>query len=104
MPKGDLGRDWNWTPSIFMPRWASRITLEITGIRVERVQDITEEDAIKEGATDYTILSGVEAATQTHLQWPQREFSILWDSIYSAKGLGWEKNPFVWVVEFRRVT
>jgi len=80
-----------WRPSIHMPRWASRITLEITGIRVERLQDITEEDAKKEGVTitEYYAMS----------RHPHRSaFIDLWDSIYS----NWDANPWVWVVEFRR--
>jgi len=91
-----------WKPSIHMPRWASRINLEITDIRVERVQDITKEDALAEGvypneqapSTFDKVYSG---DMPTHL------FGGLWDSIYAAKGLGWDKNPWVWVVEFKRI-
>lgn len=78
-----------------MPRWASRITLEITDIRVERVQDIHEEDAIAEGIDPRKLsyLSGERAVTK---------FSVLWNSIYAADGLGWDVNPWVWVVTFKR--
>lgn len=80
-----------WRPSIYMPRWASRIDLEITGIRVERLQDITEDDAKMEGVEPYDPDNGLYVAG----------FYELWESI---NGTGsWDKNPWVWVVEFRRV-
>ena len=80
-----------WKPSIHMPRWASRITLEITDIRVERVQEITEEEAISEGFFPDDGVSEVYC------------FSEAWDSLYAKKGLGWNDNPWVWVITFRRV-
>ncbi len=85
-----------WHPSIHMPRWASRITLEITDVHVERVQDIHEEDAIAEGIDPRKLsyLSGERAVTK---------FSVLWNSIYAANGLGWDVNPWVWVVTFKRM-
>lgn len=89
-----------WRPSIHMPRWASRITLEITGVRVERLQEISEADAKAEGV----IPTGRRA---TH-KWcngedvsHRRQFADLWDSLH-GKG-AWEQNPWVWVVEFRRL-
>lgn len=81
-------------PSIFMPRWASRVALEITNIRVEQVQDITDSDAIQEGV-DRTNTSIPGYAVQ--------RFKALWDSINKKRGYGWDKNPWVWGVEFRRV-
>jgi hypothetical protein len=100
MPKGDLGRDWNWTPSIHMPRWASRITLEVTGVRVARVQDISEEDAEKEGV----ILSGRWNANETEYGPTYRVgYSVLWDKLNAKRGFTWDSNPWVWAVEFRRV-
>jgi hypothetical protein len=86
-------------PSIHMPRWASRITLEITGVRAERVQDISEEDAISEGV-DCVVHSGIRTNTSTHVD----QFFTLWDSINSKRGYSWASNPWVWVVEFKRVT
>jgi len=79
-------------PSIHMPRWASRITLEITNVRVERLHEITEEDAEKEGVsfTQYT-----NANARLH-------FMELWDSIYGNK-YPRSSNPWVWVIEFRKV-
>ena len=85
----------SWRPSIHMPRWASRITLEITGIRVERVQDISEDDAIAEGVVD--PLFG------TYGRNPNTLFRDAWNACYAARGLGWDVNPWVWVVEFKKV-
>jgi len=82
-----------WKPSIHMPRWASRITLEVVNVRVERVQDITDADAIAEGVK----LPGV-----TQYEGRARDaFKALWDSINAKRGYGWDVNPRVRVVEFR---
>ena len=110
-----------WKPSIHMPRRASRITLEITGIRVERLQDISEEDAVAEGVpedmTYVPIQIGHEATEalkdggHTHFlermvnppitqDWRQGFFR-LWESINGKKSL--DANPWVWVVEFKKV-
>ncbi|VWD01389.1 hypothetical protein BLA17378_05261 [Burkholderia aenigmatica] len=84
-----------WSPSIHMPRWASRITLAVTGVRIERLQSITDDDAVAEG-----ILSpGMECIIGT----PRDGFRNLWDSLNAARGHGWDTNPWVWVVEFRRI-
>ena len=80
-----------WKPSLNMPRWASRITLEITEIRVERVQEIMEKEAKAEGV--------LPCDGMTAVYW----FSEAWDSLYAKKGLGWYANPWVWVITFRRV-
>jgi len=95
---------WRKMPSIHMPRWASRITLEVTGVRVERLHDITEEDAKKEGAqfhapdfkTDFIKEAWERLTART-------KFCSLWDSLNEKRGYGWCVNPWVWVVEFRRV-
>ena len=100
-----------WRPSIHMPRWASRITLEITGVRVERLQDITEEDAEAEGVrgmeremaggTDKLDPdSGLEHGMHCS---PKLTFSFLWDHLNYDRGFGWYANPWVWVVEFEKV-
>lgn len=89
-----------WKTSIFMPRWASRITLEIVEVRVQRLQDISEEDARAEGVgplrADGRMLYGAYPASD--------EFADLWDSINMKRGFGWNGNPFVWAITFKRVT
>lgn len=84
-------------PSIFMPRWASRITLEITGIGVERVQEITTKGARLEGVS-------VDAVTTSTMGLYRENFKSLWDSINKKRGHGWDKNDYVWVVEFEVIT
>ncbi|BEO08436.1 TPA: hypothetical protein ACHQNL_001372 [Serratia marcescens] len=81
-----------WAPSIHMPRWASRILLEITAVRVERLNDISEEDARAEGAPTELCIIG-----EKHYM----GFRTLWKSIYGEEN--WRANPWVWVIEFRRV-
>jgi len=85
-----------WRPSIHMPRWASRITLEITAVRIERVQDITEEDAKKEGVLEVYRYGNFDG----HLR---DCFHALWDSLNAKRGYGWENNPFVWTITFKRI-
>jgi len=89
------GRYQLWRPSIHMPRWASRITLEITGVRVERVQDISEEDARAEGVSETCVLPGDRGSFIP-------SFGMLWEQINAKRGYGWDVNPWVWVIEFRR--
>lgn len=89
-----------WRPSIHMPRWASRILLEITGVRVERLQDISESDARAEGVTIEGRHKGGYCAGE-FLPPSIRAYRDLWESINGADG--WDANPWVWVVEFRRV-
>ena len=87
-----------YRPPMFMPRWASRITLEITGVRVERLQEISDMDAFAEGiqtAVDHGLKSDGTA---------RGTFAALWNSINAARGYGWDVNPWVWVIEFRRNT
>jgi len=81
-----------WSPSIFMPRWASRITLEIVSVRVERLQNISEADAFAEGISGGDWLGD-----------PVGEFAKLWNSINLKRGYGWETNCWVWVLEFKRI-
>lgn len=80
-----------WRPSIYMPRWASRITLEVTGIRVERLQEITLLDAVDEGWHP--------ANGQGPVEW----YEDLWNAINKKRGFGWATNPWVWVIQFKKI-
>lgn len=99
-----IGR--NWTPSIHMPRWASRITLEITDVRVERLQDITWQDVLAEGVKhkDAWWLGALHPIKDTPKVYPlaAQAYESIWDSIYAAKH-PWSSNPWVWAITFRRV-
>lgn len=90
-----------WRPSIHMPRWASRITLEVTGVRVERLQDLREEDAIAEGVDSDLCRASIGKAPLKQGYLPICAFSYLWDQINGAGS--WDANPWVWVVEFQRM-
>lgn len=85
-----------WTPSIFMPRGASRILLEITKVRVEQVQDINEQDAIVEGFP-------MDARHWIWGRTPQAKFKDLWNRTNEKRGFGWKRNPWVWAISFRRL-
>lgn len=85
-----------WKPSIHMPRWASRITLEITNIRVERLNDISNDDAKSEGCW-----YGRGGGTPDKALTPSDQFPTLWEEIYGDGS--WSSNPWVWVIEFKRI-
>lgn len=85
-----------WRPSIHMPRWASRILLEITNVRVERLNSISDADAKAEGCC-YGRGGGVPDFAVT----PADHFPTLWASIYGEES--WKANPWVWVISFKRV-
>jgi len=98
----------NWVTPLFMPRWASRITLEITDARIEHLQDISDEDCIAEGIEPVSQLGIMRACgwkdysgkTRGFL-YPKDSYKSLWESI---NGVGsWSKDPFVWAISFRRV-
>lgn len=110
-PKRGSGEGWYKRPSIFMPKSVARIWLEILKVRVERVQDISEEDAIAEGywgsfatwektATKLPT-GGWSSGFGNTLQDPRDWYRHLWDSLH-GKG-SWESNPWVWVLEFKRI-
>ncbi len=119
-----------WKPSIFMPRWASRILLEITEIRAERLQSITEEDVVAEGISRVMGDGGTPGHGSTWEGWgyqtrnPQLYYTAkykgilcncntglvpaicaykeLWDSLNAKRGYNWDKNPWVWRCEFKQ--
>lgn len=100
-------RHWKKKPSIFMPRWASRITLRITDVRVERLQEISEADTVAEGLTSWSNEKqpgvthyGIAMVDEVWSTDPRLVFSRLWDSINAKRGYGWGANPWVWVVSF----
>lgn len=115
----DWPKEGRWRPSIHMPRWASRITLEITGVRVERLSVISHEDAGREGihteVWDQTVVARNYAADDEFFQfWSESmphyvemnelfraSFHSLWQSIYGEES--WQANPWVWVIEFKRI-
>lgn len=90
-----------WRPSIFMPRWASRIALAVTDVQVERLQEISEEDAIAEGLQKEVISVGYQNDSVTLRARPK--FVYLWDKINSDRGYSFESNPWVWVISFKVV-
>lgn len=89
-----------WRPSIHMPRWASRTTLEIVDVRVERLQDITEEDARAEGVTPFRKDPEGDCWTDGTYR---TAFEFLWNEINGWNPNSWESNPWVWRIEFRRL-
>lgn len=105
-PNSGKPKGWRWRPSIHMPRWASRIALEVTEIRVQRLQEISEEDAKSEGIErsnderwpwrNYDPLDGAPFVR------PTTSFMSLWNSINGAQpGCLWMDNPWVWAISFR---
>jgi len=88
-----------WRSPLFMPRWTSRITLEVTAVRAERLQDITEADIRAEGALVWSLPDG----SKTSLDRDHRvTFARRWDALNAKRGYAWETNPWVWVVSFKR--
>ena len=99
-----------WTPSIHMPRWASRLTLEVTTVRVERLREINTADIHAEGVacsdcwtagTPYRFPADGAGLIPEHCGC-RSKFANLWDNINAKRGYGWDSNPWVWVIEFRR--
>lgn len=94
---------WQWKraylPGMFIPRWAARITLEIVGVRVERLQDIGMDDPHKEGIDRW---ENYEGGKHISVEQARGRFHALWDSI-NGKTYPWESNPWVWVIEFTKI-
>lgn len=102
--RADAPMNVKWKPSIHMPRWVSRINLEITDVRIERLQDISEDDAMLEGVIgnkerhiwkDYKDVGGYHDTAK-------ESFISLWTFINGDES--WKANPWVWVIEFERIT
>ncbi len=97
-----------WCPSIHMPKWAARLFLRVTDVRVELLQDISEENAVAEGLLVHTTREGSVYHWDESVHsddwwcWPDTAFEKLWDSINAQRGYGWDANPWVWVYEFER--
>ncbi|WP_320744508.1 hypothetical protein [Enterobacter sp. 276E10] len=98
VPKAE---DVRWTPSIHMPRWASRLTLEITGVRVERLRSISQADAIAEGAPPSHPSIDAVSRDYGYPDFSRSWYGQTWQSIYGEES--WNANPWVWVIEFKRV-
>jgi len=102
----DADRGFKWIPSIHMPCWASRITLPLVSVRVERVQDITEEDAKAEGV-EPVLMRGIGSypewmrPTMREVGGHQKAFELLWKQIYGDAS--WDANPWVWVAEWKEI-
>lgn len=91
--------DWKWTPSIHMPRLACRTVLEITEIRVQRLQEISENDAKAEGCMVPTVMhADSDQSAYSYVE----NFKLLWGSINGAGS--WAENPWVWAITFKKVT
>jgi len=96
-----------WRPSLHMYRWACRLILEVTDLRVERLQDMSAEDAFKEGVEPVMCCAGFYPATGEGcgcmgqpVEDPRHAFADSWDKVYAKKSAGWADNPWVWVADF----
>lgn len=91
----------NWRPLSHMPRWASRLTIEITDVRVERVQDISEADAQAEGCGLGCVVKSEQFGR--YMSAGQYSFASRWNKLNAKRGFGWDKNPWGWAYTFTRV-
>jgi hypothetical protein len=93
-----------WKPSIFLPRKAARIFLEVKHVHLEQIQSISERDAVREGiATLSFVLPDEKTKLKPKGGTFRTEFKYLWDKLNKKRGYGWDKNPWVWVIEFKKV-
>lgn len=105
---GDLESLPTWYPSIHMPRWRSRLTLELTEVRLQRVQDISEQDAEAEGIEciggNFSCSPWRDYSKEQRYKFfsaPSASFRSLWDSINAKRGYSWDSNPWVWALTFK---
>ena len=98
-----LGYPYKWKSPMFMPRWASRLLLEVVAVRVERLQSITDADAKAEGASGRLVMFTRWPGREDPGDWTaQEEFESAWEQI-NGKRHPWSSNPWVWVIEFKRI-
>lgn len=95
-----------WRPSIHMPREAARLYLQVKNIRVERLQELAEEDARAEGVNEREtrLITNCTVRAVSPYVCYSNAFANLWDKINAKRGYGWETNPWPWVIEFQRVS
>lgn len=106
-------KEWKlWKSSRYMPQWASRITLEVKDVRVEKLKDLTDDDARAEGVRGFggmvgantaMLVTGTSSLEEAELYTLCMNFIELWDGINKKRGYGWDTNPWVWIVEFEKV-
>lgn len=93
-----------WQSPYFMPREAARIFLKVANVKVQRIQDITPDECLKEGIKGYSFGANAPDAYGDNLYTdPKLAFKSLWDNLYKKKGYGWDANPWVWVYSFERL-
>ena len=97
------GAQYGWKPSIHMPRWAARLFLTVTAVRVERLQEISDSDAYAEGVDEWAAWEDPRHSDGTPAKYKSSRaaFEALWDSL-NAKRAPWSSNPWVWVIEFEK--
>ena len=96
---------WKWKPGIHMPRRACRLVLEVTAVRVKRLQEISVDDAIAEGVVEWgTREAGrkVFDGRARGIPYLVNAYAELWNSLNAKRGFGWEKNPWVWCISFSK--
>ena len=100
-PVADGGRAWKWKKKVlsgrFMPRWVCRLLLTVTDVRAQRVQDISEEDAMAEGCRGHAGAPGPDGDEGILPSW---EYRRLWNCLNVSRGYPWESNPWVWAISF----
>jgi hypothetical protein len=107
----ETGRPFPWKPSIHMPKKLARLFLRVTDVRAERVQDITEADSIAEGIEWFEkskmatcFVKGINQGNTAIGSTAVEVYKCLWDSLNVKRGYGWDKNPWVWVYTFERIS